>query len=134
LTRLLLAVLFGLLALSPFLHAHLGFSNITGFHVAGYDGVVSSNSPHGHTMEAPVLHADLSDTESPAVGVSSSLVRDLADIPCPDGITLQAVVAIITGLMMGFSLSQPHTWPVDPPARSRPGLPPPALAPPHVSI
>ena len=131
-TRLLLAVLFGLLALGPFLHAHLGFSSITGFHVAGYDGVVTTSSPHAHTVDAPVLHPDLSDAESPAVGVSSSLVRDLADIPCPDGITLQAVVAIIACMLLGLGLSQPHTWPVDSPPRSRPGLPPPALAPPDL--
>jgi hypothetical protein len=129
-TRLLLAVLFGLLALGPFLHAHLGFSKITGFHVAGYDGMVNTSSPHSHTLDAPVLHPDLSDTESPAVGISSSLVRDLTDIPCPDGITMQSVVAIIACMLIGLTLGQPRTGPVASPARSRPGFPPPALAPP----
>lgn len=130
LTRLLLAVLFGLLALGPFLHAHLGFSKVTGFHVAGYDGPVNTSSDHEHEAQQLVQHPDLSDAESPAVGVSASLVRFNHDIPCPDGITLQVIVAIMATWLM------PGTLAVFAPAasgrstRPRPGLPPPALAPP----
>jgi hypothetical protein len=129
-TRLLLAVLFGLLALGPFLHAHLGFSKVTGFHVAGYDGPVST---HGSPPEASVLqgqYADLSDFESPAVGVSASLVRLAFDIPCPDGMTLQSIVAIIAMALMSRYWSPAAPGAGRHVARSRPGLPPPALAPP----
>ena len=130
LTRLLLAVLFGLLALGPFLHAHLGFSKVTGFHVAGYDGPVST---HASPPEVSILQGqydDLSDFESPSVGVSASLVRLAFDIPCPDGMTLQSVVAIIATVVASSRWSLAAPWPGRHSARSRPGLPPPALAPP----
>jgi hypothetical protein len=132
-TRLLLAVLFGLLALGPFLHAHLGFSKVTGFHVAGYDGPASSSSPHDHAAGSQAQHPDLSDAESPAVGVSASLVRWVHDIPCPDGLTLQSIVAVIVAALVLPRLAQAPTVALGRPARPRPGLPPPALAPPvHV--
>lgn len=129
-THLLLAVLFGLLALGPFLHAHLGFSKVTGFHVAGYDGPVSTSSAHAHAIDDQAQHPDLSDAESPAVGVSASLVRDILDIPCPDGITIQSIVAIMAAtLVLSGLLQSAPVW-TRHPNRPRPGLPPPALAPP----
>ena len=130
LTRLLLAVLFGLLALGPFLHAHLGFSKVTGFHVAGYDGPVSTRSVHAHEADLLVQHPDLSDAESPAVGVSASLVRFTHDIPCPDGITLQTIVAIMAALLVPGALTVLVPAVSGRTTRPRPGLPPPALAPP----
>jgi hypothetical protein len=129
-TLLLLAVLFGLLALGPFLHAHLGFSKVTGFHVAGFDGPVTRSSAQVPLASSQASQVELSDAESPAVGVSASLVRFSHDIPCPDGISLQAVVAIvlITPVLRGFA--RPTRYLASRPSRHRPGLPPPALAPP----
>jgi hypothetical protein len=130
LTHLLLAVLFGLLALGPFLHAHLGFSKVTGFHVAGYDGPVSTHTtpPEASLHQGP--YVDLSDFESPAVGVSASLVRLAFDIPCPDGMSLQSIVAIVAMALVSSRWSPAAPRPGRQAARSRPGLPPPALAPP----
>lgn len=129
-TRLLLAVLFGLLALGPFLHAHLGFSKVTGFHVAGYDGPVATSAEHAQASHDRVQSPEVSDTESPAVGVSASLVRLAFDIPCPDGITLQSIVAIVVATLVLRVVAHVTPAPMGRPSRPRPGFPPPAIAPP----
>jgi hypothetical protein len=130
-THWLLAVLCGLLALGPFLHAHLGFSKVTGFHVAGYNSLVN---PHGLAASHPQAEApELFDAESPAVGVSASLIRLAFDIPCPDGLSLQTLLAVIAVAGVLCARMRPPHVGTNRPARPRPGLPPPALAPPASS-
>lgn len=63
----------GVLALGPFLHAHYGHMQVTGFHVNGLESV-SLGTPN------PALTDQLTFTlpvepESPAVGVAASLPR-----------------------------------------------------------
>ena len=130
-THWLLAVLCGLLALGPFLHAHLGFSKVTGFHVAGYNSLVN---PHGLAASHPQAEApELFDAESPAVGVSASLIRLAFDIPCPDGLSLQTLLAVIAVAGVLCARMRPPHVVHNRPSRPRPGLPPPALAPPASS-
>jgi hypothetical protein len=121
----MLVILFGLLALGPFLHAHLGMSRVSGFHVAGYQtsGIAALAVDADHQLSE-------SNDESPAVGVSASLPRFQDAPPCPDGITLQQLIAVLLlaavvfTVVTGPSRQRPHRF------RDRPGLPPPALAPP----
>lgn len=131
LTRLLLLVLFGLLAMGPFLHAHLGFSKITGFHVAGYESPTSIDiTPDAYLVVHLTHHAVLTDAESPAVGVSSSLLRPVPDVFFPDGLALQTVVAVIAVFLLSHGIARPQPARQFRSSRPRPGFPPPALAPP----
>jgi hypothetical protein len=136
LTRLLLAVLFGLLAMGPFLHAHVGFSKVTGFHVAGYDSTsVASATPLLTQADRLAQHTEqLTDVESAAVGVCSSLVRYVPDVHFPDALTVQTLVAVIAmpQVLRGF-VGVPASHALRP-SRPRPGLPPPSLAPPTLLV
>jgi hypothetical protein len=131
--RVLLAVLFGLLALGPFLHVHLGFSKTTGFHIAGYDRTQASVSFHAHQSDLHAQHADLTDAESPALGVSASVVRLIQDPDFPDGLSLQRVVAVLVALEILRKLCIATSAFTGRPSRFRPGFPPPALSPPALS-
>jgi hypothetical protein len=69
----LATLLMGVLALGPFLHAHYGHMQVTGFHVNGLESVTPVSpisSPSDQlTFTLPA------DPESPAVGVATSLPR-----------------------------------------------------------
>ena len=72
LRKSLLAVLLGLLVLAPFLHGHIGASNVSGFHL---DGLAVAHAPapaDGHSLDA-------ADDESPALGVAISLPKSADD-------------------------------------------------------
>jgi hypothetical protein len=121
----MLVILFGLLALGPFLHAHLGISKVSGFHVAGYAHATVLDAAHdaGHQLSE-------SNEESPAVGVSASLPRFDDSPACPDGITLQQLVAVLLLTPQAFSVANHPPLQREHRIHERPGLPPPALAPP----
>lgn len=101
---------------------------MTGFHVAGYNAPVATHDLADTQRLA--ASPDLFDAESPAVGVSASLIRFDFDIPCPDGMTLQSIIAIVATCVVSLLLLRPVRATSACSARPRPGLPPPALAPP----
>jgi hypothetical protein len=69
----LVIALVALLAIGPFLHAHLGMSTVQGLHV---DGIISVNTVHATSsstyFSAPQEH------ESAAVGVETSYARQIS--------------------------------------------------------
>jgi hypothetical protein len=65
--------LIALLALGPFLHAHYGNSQLTGFHVDGISQAVLQTDSHFSTS-LPVAISS-SDEESAALGVTTSHTR-----------------------------------------------------------
>ena len=125
LRRLSAVVLLSLLALGPFLHAHLGQAHTNGFHMDGLQW-------HTHTLDTdlPSLTAD-DDHEAPAVGVSTSLTRESLDVPPTQDLLLWAFALVLAVLPW----VAPATAPLLLPLRLRhrrylPGQAPPALAPP----
>lgn len=128
LNRGVVAVLIGLLTLGPFLHGHLGASHVSGFHLDGIHAVV-------HASDAgSVLSMRSVDDESPALGVATSLPK-----PDDDGkLLLQAawLLAAVLGLLPRLihlrvqpSAAEPRTV-----HAYHDGWPPPALAPPLLSV
>ena len=117
--------LLALLALGPFLHAHLGQARLSGFHL---DGV----QLHDHSVHAdhPVLSAE-DESETPAVGVAGSLPR-----VSEKTVSATDLVCWLTALVW-MVLPWPWARPAAPSVRAsqarrtyRRGAPPPALAPP----
>ena len=79
--------LMALLALSPFLHGHLGASHVSGFHVDGLD--VSHSAQAAETPALVSIHVSAhaaSEEESPALGVSVSLPQAGDDVHLATGI------------------------------------------------
>lgn len=123
----LLHILWVLLALGPFLHAHYGSSSRTGFHMDEVSQAVS-HLPHlGHSTE--LSQADT--PESPALGVATSHTREVSD-PGDDHLSSAAThpvhpnPAAPAPLLANAWQQAPRTAPTPYSA----GLPPPALAPP----
>jgi hypothetical protein len=125
LRRLSAALLLGLLALGPFLHAHLGQARTSGFHMDGLQW-------HSHAVDAelPSLTAD-DEHEAPAVGVSTSLTRESLDTPQAQdllhwafALVLAVLPWVLPSIRVARHTSQRH------PRLYLPGQPPPALAPP----
>lgn len=115
-------LLLGVLVLGPFLHAHLGQSSVAGFHV---DGVTQ-------------LHHDSCSFEksqtpdSPAIGVSSSIVRD-GTSKVSQKVDLESVISIAwiearSELLLAFGTHWLNSN--DQASYQREGTPPPAHAPP----
>lgn len=125
LRRLSAVVLLSLLALGPFLHAHLGQAHTSGFHMDGLQW-------HTHALDAdhPSLTAD-DDHDAPAVGVSTSLTRESLDTPPAHDLLLWAfalVLAVLPWLMPAVMRSlRPRRMRQ---RRYLPGQAPPVLAPP----
>lgn len=123
-----------LLALGPFLHAHYGTSQATGFHVNGLQAVEAAQSQATLpilTTDSPMLSPP-TDQESPAVGVVTSLPRFETDSVTPDMTT----VLLLSFLILSVLQRLPSTWPwtpADHPVIARnfqAGFPPHAHAPP----
>ena len=123
----LLHTLWVLLALGPFLHAHYGSSSRTGFHMDEVSQAVSHLPPMGHTTE--LSQADT--PESPALGVATSLTREVSDpgnnplssAPSHAEHPNPANRSPLLATMWQLTTHTSH-------APYRAGLPPPALAPP----
>lgn len=133
----------GLLALGPFLHAHYGQSQATGFHINGLQAAsVSSVLPPVHqdfasaaSAEAPGLSAP-TEQESPAASVVTSLPR----FEEGDGLSADTLeVLLVSFFVLSVLRRLPRTWPgaraVNPlvACAFQDGFPPPAHAPPVLS-
>jgi hypothetical protein len=139
----LAALLMGLLALGPFLHAHYGQSQATGFHINGlqtasgtsallpaHQGFASAVSAERPWLSAPT------EQESPAVSVVTSLPRfEEGDSFSAD--TLE--VLLVSFFVLSVLRRLPRIWPgvrtVNPfvACAFQAGFPPPAHAPPLLS-
>lgn len=125
--QVVVIVLMALLALSPFLHGHLGASHVSGFHVDGLD--LSHSAQDAQTLTLSSAHA-ASEEESPALGVSVSLPQAGDDVHLAAG--------IVGFLLWAWLAKKVHAHRVRctaPLAQAAPrtyqsGWPPPALAPP----
>jgi hypothetical protein len=122
-------VLMALLALSPFLHGHLGASHVSGFHVDGLD--LSHNVSDAATATWVSAHA-VSEEESPALGVSVSL-------PLPQsGDDVHLAMSIVgfwlwlwlAKKLLAHGVRRTPSRPEPVPGIYQSGWPPPALAPP----
>ena len=127
LTRGVMAVLIGLLALGPFQHGHLGASHISGFHVDGLHAV-------SHPAETDFSHSlSAANDESPALGVATSLPKSDDD----GGLLLHAALlsAVLLCLLSRLCLLRIRPSAAGPQTvhAYRDGWPPPALAPPLLS-
>lgn len=120
-------VLMALLALSPFLHGHLGASHVSGFHV---DGLDLNHSAQTSETPAWVSAHTASEEESPAMGVSVSLPQTGDDVHLATAIVgfllwvwlAQKALALCVRRMPSLAQGAPRTYQC--------GWPPPALAPP----
>ena len=126
----LVALLMGLLAMGPFLHSHIGASVVSGFHM---DGVRSL--PLTDTADASALPSlQVSDDESPALGVATSLPKSDPSSLCVGDITALLAAALLACLVC-LPRQSPAARPWALPVRTyQAGWPPPALAPPALSF
>ena len=122
----------GLLALGPFLHAHYGHSQATGFHINGLEIAGFAAHMTAATDEAPAVSAPL-EAESPAVGVVTSLPRfEEGELFS----TNMLEVLLLSFFILGVFNRLPQIWPCVSKANPfvacsfKAGFPPPALAPP----
>ena len=136
--RGILATLALLLALGPFLHGHFGSAHLSGFHLDGLDALEHLHAAGSSEQANPY------DFESPAVGVALAVSRsdELRGQPAQTDDGQPVVSHLVSDLLAWscvFALLAPR-FPREP-ARcadlarqhSRPGLPPPALAPPALN-
>lgn len=124
----------GVLALGPFLHAHYGHMQVTGFHVNGLESV----TPATHiSPPSDQLSFTLSvEPESPAVGVAASLPRfeesESSSDTDPEHLNL-VLLGFFNCRLMAF-ISHPLAWvPLfleQVLGAFQAGAPPPAQAPP----
>ena len=120
-------VLMTLLALSPFLHGHLGASHVSGFHVDGLD--LSHNAADAATATWVSAHA-ASEEESPALGVSVSLPQMGDDVHLATAIVGFLLWVWLARKMLAHCVRRMRPAPETPPSTYQSGWPPPALAPP----
>lgn len=124
-------VLMALLALSPFLHGHLGASHVSGFHVDGLD--LSHNA---QVAETPALLSvymsahTASEEESPALGVSVSLPQAGDDVQLATGIIGFLLWAWLAKKVLAHRVRRTPPLAQVAPRTYQSGWPPPALAPP----
>lgn len=120
-----------LLALSPFLHGHLGASHVSGFHVDGLD--LSHNA---QVAETPALLSvymsahTASEEESPALGVSVSLPQAGDDVQLATGIIGFLLWAWLAKKVLAHRVRRTPPLAQVAPRTYQSGWPPPALAPP----
>ena len=126
----LVSVLMGLLALGPFLHAHYGASQATGFHVNGLQAALSAPAP-AMAADSPVMSLP-NEPESPAAGVVTSLPRGEVDTLMADFAPLVLLSFLVLSTLQAALCTRPSR-PAPGPAPMRTfqaGFPPPAHAPP----
>lgn len=121
----------GLLALGPFLHAHYGHMQATGFHINGLEAA-SFAAMNTAPADRPMVSAP-TEQESLAVGVVTSLPRfEEGDSFSPD--TLE--VLLLSFFIVSVFNCLPRAWPWVPTrhlfvaSSFQAGFPPPAHAPP----
>ena len=124
-----------LLALSPFLHGHLGASHVSGFHVDGLDlGHSAQGGAQGAGSPAQVsVHAwshAASEEESPALGVSVSLPQTGDDVHLATGIIGFLLWAWLAKKVLAHRVRCTPPLAQVAPRTYQSGWPPPALAPP----
>ncbi len=128
---LLVLALALMLGMGPFLHAHLGGSSVTGFHLDAASLPSATLTLEGRGGQAVLTAAH--ENESPAVGVASGYPsRDSQTPEVPDASAFWLLVFFLGGLLLACAADLSKAWSL--PARQRgfecPGLPPPAQAPP----
>jgi len=122
----------GLLALGPFLHAHYGPTEATGFHINGLETATVATHMTAVTDDMPTMSAPISP-ESPAVGVVTSLPRFEGS---DELITDTLEILLLSFFVLGVFNRLPQIWPWVSKANPfvacsfKAGFPPPALAPP----
>ena len=124
-------VLMALLALSPFLHGHLGASHVSGFHVDGLD--VSHSAQAAETPALVSVHASAhaaSEEESPALGVSVSLPQAGDDVHLATGIIGFLLWVWLAKKVLAHRVRRTPPLAQVAPRTYQSGWPPPALAPP----
>ena len=124
-------VLMALLALSPFLHGHLGASHVSGFHVDGLD--VSHSAQAAETPALVSIHVSAhaaSEEESPALGVSVSLPQAGDDVHLAAGIVGFLLWVWLAKKVLAHRVRRTPLLAQVAPRTYPPGWPPPALAPP----
>jgi hypothetical protein len=124
-------VLMALLALSPFLHGHLGASHVSGFHVDGLD--VSHSAQAAETPALVSIHVSAhaaSEEESPALGVSVSLPQAGDDVHLATGIIGFLLWVWLAKKVLAHRVRRTPPLAQVAPRTYQSGWPPPALAPP----
>jgi len=128
----LATLLMGLLALGPFLHAHYGPTEATGFHINGLETAVVVTPMKNATGDTPTASKPI-QPESPAVGVVTSLPRfEESDLFSTDMLD----ILFLSYFTLSVFKRLPPIWlwtPSDTPFVScgfKAGFLPPALAPP----
>jgi len=122
----------GLLALGPFLHAHYGPSQATGFHINGLETTALAGQTMTPAHDLPEISAPI-EPESPAVGVVTSLPRcEENELFTTDTLDLLMVGFFSHKLFKLLALIWPWVPQVNPSGACafRAGFLPPALAPP----
>ena len=117
----------GLLALGPFLHAHLGHANTEGFHLDGLQW-------HSHAQDSDSLSFTADDEhDAPAVGVTPSVTREAHDAPLAHDLIAWSctVLLMVVPLLLGAAWMKPVFATSRRPLAYTAGYPPPALAPPY---
>jgi len=127
------AILMVLLALGPFLHAHYGSSRLLGFHV---DGIAQAHEAH-HTRFDLVSVSQDGEEESAAVGVTTSHARQSLqgsedEVPADVVATVVVVFAVVSQPIVSPWQGQTSAWHA--PSTYALGFPPPAHAPPTLTI
>lgn len=125
-------LLMGLLALGPFLHAHYGHSQATGFHINGLETAATATHPSVAAYDAPAVSVPI-EPESPAVGVVTSLPRfEKSDLFSADILE----ILLLSFFILNVFNRLPRIWQWVPTVNPfvacsfKAGFPPPALAPP----
>ena len=97
-----------LIALGPFLHAHLGASNVTGLHIAGLNSVRIATEP----AFISTFFSQDDEQESAALGVETSYSRQIPlDVQDQPQSLLILSIYVLAALMQGvvFFLRIPDT-------------------------
>ncbi|WP_310625081.1 hypothetical protein [Limnohabitans sp.] len=128
-----MAILMVLLALGPFLHAHYGSSRLLGFHV---DGIAQAQEVRHPRFDLVSVSQD-SEEESAAVGVTASHARQSLqdsenETPADVVATVVVVFAAVSHTFVAPWHGQTSAWHA--PSTYALGFPPPAHAPPTLTI
>jgi len=128
-------LLMGLLALGPFLHAHYGHSQATGFHINGLETAALASHLTDAADHPPAVSMPI-EPESPAVGVVTSLPRfEKSELFSTD--TLE--ILLLSFFLLNVFNRLPRIWQWVPTFNPivactfKAGFRPPALAPPFSS-
>ena len=125
-----------MLSLSPFLHAHLGDSTVTGFHLDLPAGPPQGEAvPSGGSAAHAVASVGALHHESPAFGVAGAYPAQSRDWQAADIGSFFMLVLFLASLLpcQAMDRVRARAQPAKFRACYRPGCPPPAMAPPHAS-